>query len=258
MARRAARGLVVAVEGVSGAGKSSLLRALGERPQIRIVEEAWDRLRPRPSLSFGSPRALLGLELRLLEEDRRRWKEAIAAASTGCDVLCDTDFLGPALYTAALARADPSLVPVALEIVRRTEAARRQVRWGVADLYVYLDTPPRIANSRVRKSSGSHPARWRERHAQAGAIERTFWLGWLPALLPGRVRVLDGRASTAALVRRLRGQLEQVRSTRRRPGGARVLRAVRRFVQTAAASELDRAIRRSGPKPPGGSRRKRL
>ncbi|MCI4351427.1 MAG: ATP-binding protein, partial [Thermoplasmata archaeon] len=95
--------VVVAIEGLSGSGKTTLVRALSKLPGVRTIAEAYDRLRPRPSLAFKNRDQLLELELRLLAEDARRFTEARRIRGPASTVVTDTDFLGTLTYVQGLA-----------------------------------------------------------------------------------------------------------------------------------------------------------
>jgi thymidylate kinase len=226
------RGMVVAIEGLSGAGKSRLLRSARREAGVRVLDEAWVRLHPRPSLAFASALELARLELRLFREDLRRWSEAHRATSRGEIAVCDTDFLGPALYVGALSGFDPALSALAHSMIDRMEAALDADRWGPADHYVYLDTPASTARRRAGRAPRDHPLRWRERHARVGALERAFWLGSVPSLLPGRVHVLDGRARPTRIELQLRAVLHRPRPRASPRAGRRLLGGLRRFVDS--------------------------
>jgi thymidylate kinase len=226
------RGRVIAIEGLSGAGKTRLLRSARRQAGIRVIDEAWARLHPRPSLAYATPARLQQLELRLFREDLRRWTEARRAATRGQVAVCDTDFLGPALYIGALSRFDPVLAPVAHSLIDRIETALDADRWGTADLYLYLDTPAATAIRRAGRAPRSHPRTWRERHRRVGSLERTFWLGYAPSLLPGRIRVLDGRERPLRLELQLRGALQRARPPTSVAAARRLLNGLRRFVES--------------------------
>jgi thymidylate kinase len=227
--RRAPRGVVVALEGPSGVGKSALAERLARASGWRWLREAYDRLSPRPSLGFANPEELLALERRLLREDARRFREARRAAERGARVLADTDFLGPLAYTRGLADAGietgktlPTLRALALR-------ASRAGAWGFADLYVYLDAPERTVAQRTVRAESTHPSSWRARHRRVGRRERAFWLRELAELLPGRVIRLDARGSLGRLAtrfeRRVRPRIRRLRPIP--PAGAR--RVLARF-----------------------------
>ena len=108
------RGRLVALEGGSASGKSTLVTAAARTFGWRPLAEAFDRLDPAPSLDFDSPRELLRLEATLLAEEVRRYHEARRLTERGATVLADTGFLGPLTYTLGLVergRAPASVAP---------------------------------------------------------------------------------------------------------------------------------------------------
>ena len=194
------RAPVVAVEGLSGAGKSRLLQELHEHTGWPVLEEAWRRLRPRPSLDVLGEDALLALERRLLRGEVRRYRLAMEYARRGAPVLCDTGFLGPVTYSAGLARIGLAPLRVARVLAGEASYLAHRGRWGLADLHLYLDTPTALARRRATRAASTHPAPWRERHLAVGRWERSLWLAVLPSRLGGGVTVLDGRRPTRRLV----------------------------------------------------------
>lgn len=193
----------MAVEGLSGAGKSRLLERVQARTGWPLLPEAWVRVHPRPSLAYRDPADLLRLEHRLLTEELRRYREARRRAATGTPVLLDTGFLGPVSYLRGLRAVQPEMGELRPPLLRRLRAARAGGRFGLADRYVYLDTPPPLALRRAARAAASHPRAWRARHVAVGLIERAFWLGSAPGMLPGRLVVLDGRTPLAERVSRI-------------------------------------------------------
>lgn len=192
--------IVIALEGISGAGKSSVAARAAAAFGWVPLAEAYDRLDPRPGLDPRSPRALAALETVLLREEARRWSAARSLVEDGATVVADTGFLGPLSYTAALA--ELGAAPPAL--VRRLSARARGLvargAWGLPDAVVYLETSGAVRARRVRRDPLRHPPALAARHEAAGRIERRYLLERLPAALPGRVRRVNADRPLGAVV----------------------------------------------------------
>ncbi len=194
-------GLVVAVEGASAAGKTSAIGRAAASTGWTVVAEAYRRLRPPPSLEFDSPTELAELERVLLEEEARRFTEARSRSQAGEVVLADTGFLGPLTYTWALA-ADgdvPATVLLPLIALARTLGGR----WGLADAYVFVDTPAPIRSNRARADPAGPRAELAVRHARVGDIEREFYRERFAPLLGSRFRWIDGDGPPRLVAERL-------------------------------------------------------
>ena len=141
------RGRLIVVEGVDGAGKSSLVRRFVERLRhergVEVVasREPTDGVfgaKVRASASTG--RLPLEEELELFEADRRQHVDEliIPALRRGAWVVLDRYYFSTAAYQGARG-ADP------LEILRRNE------RFAVVpDLMLLLDCTPQVSLERVR------------------------------------------------------------------------------------------------------------
>lgn len=225
-------GRIVALEGPSAAGKSTLAAALGRRPGWVALAEAFDRLEPRPSLRFRTERELLALERRLLAEEARRWDAARAIAAGGRHVVADTGFLGPWSYTAALYALGLASAAVFREVDRRTRVLAAAGRLGFPDLTVLLAPSRPQLRARARADPARHPQELRARHWAVAEQERTTVLPWLRRDLPGRlVRSPASRTterSAAAIGRRVAG------TPPLRGASARLSEALGRFVPTSA------------------------
>jgi thymidylate kinase len=234
--------MVVAIEGPSGAGKTTLVEALAAVKGYATIAEAFDRLPRRPSLRFRSVTELLALERLLLAEDVRRYGEAVRKRAGVDTVVVDTDFLGTVTYVLGLVRqvdARWNVVPPLLETIREALGARA---WGIADRYLYLATPPRTALQRAAAAAASHPAELRDRHDRVGRWEREFFLRRLPLLLPGRVDVLAGGEPVPDLVREVHVRLGRAVPSATREDALRVVG----WLERAAASKQGRGARASG------------
>ncbi|MGA9839465.1 MAG: AAA family ATPase [Thermoplasmata archaeon] len=182
----------MAVEGASAAGKTTAVATVARRSNWTVLREAYRRIDPPLSLEFRTPEELLAIELRLLREEARRFGEARGAARAGRTVLADTGFLGPLTYTAALvaaSEAPPDVLSALVELARELGA---HGRWGLADAYVYLDTPPSVRSTRAREDPAGHPVALDERHARVGGAEREFYRRRFAPIIGARFRSVPG------------------------------------------------------------------
>jgi dTMP kinase len=141
------RGRLIVVEGVDGAGKSSLVRRLAERLQrecgveVVLSREPTDGVygaKVRASAATG--RLPLEEELELFEADRRQHVQEliVPALDRGAWVVLDRYYFSTAAYQGARG-ANPQ------EILRRNEAFATQ-----PDLVLLLDCAPAVSLERVR------------------------------------------------------------------------------------------------------------
>ena len=207
------RGPLIALEGRSASGKTTLVRAAARRLGWQALPEAFDRLEPAPSLEYGSSRELLLLEGTLLAEEARRFREARRACARGRTVLADTGFLGPVTYTRGLVELGeaPGSVLRTLEQTARSLLDRGSL--GIPDLTVYLDTTARERARRGRSDLGHHPATLVARHEAVGDFERMYFEMLFPAAMPGRFRSLWARTVPRSLVPSLRALVTEVDPT---------------------------------------------
>jgi hypothetical protein len=241
------RAPIVALSGPSAAGKSTTARELGEAFGWARLDEAYDRLRPVPSLTWSDERGLLRLELRLLAEEVRRYAEARRLSRAGRPVVADTSFLDPVLYTAGLRVRGLASERTFSSLIAEATRCARAGRLGLADLTVRLEVPRAVRHRRARGDPDRHPVRLRQRHEEvARAVAREL----VPLLLRGAEVVRSpavratGRAGTVA--REVRDLARAVRP-RREPERAavRALAALERAV--AAAGNLKKATPSRGP-----------
>ena len=210
MSPRAISPLTIALEGISGVGKTSLARAVARKTGWPWVPEAWARLRPRPSLTFRSRKGLLDLERTLAREEFRRFRAARRLQARVGPVLLDTGLSGPLTYAAGLVSVlgGPD---VRWELLGEFSRALALGAWGVPDLTVYLDAPPSVVATRARSDRGAHPFHLVDRHLRVGAFERSLFVDRLRSTAPSRILVLDARGSTETLATTLIDRLGRTR-----------------------------------------------
>ena len=226
--RTARGGWTLAVEGPSGAGKTTTSRALARALSAEWIPEAFERLRPRPDLRFSSAGSLARLEARLLGEERRRFAEAGRLRARGGRVVLDTGFLGPVTYAAGLARIDPALRPALRSIVRRAAGWAEAGRLGLPDETVYLLAGREAIARRLARDPVGHPPQLGERHARVARWERRLWLGRFRRLYPERIIALRSDRATSSIVDRTAKRLS-ARLVRPPPTSAAALRVLRAF-----------------------------
>ena len=217
---------IVAIEGPSGAGKTTLVREAARRFGWHRIAEAYDRLDRAPEIDFRSDRELRATERQLLTEERRRFREALRARASGRVVVADTGFLGPFTYTAGLVARGEADRRVFVDLVRSGRSMGRS--WGVPDAVVYL--VPRAADRRRRagRDPGRHPPGLDPRHAAVGRFERRIYRRWSEGPLEGRVEFLRADRTPGGLAGLLRGRLAALGSVPKRnpPSLASLLRSV--------------------------------
>lgn len=223
------RATIVALEGLSGAGKTTVGQLVARRVGAALVPEAYRRLRPTPSLTWRSGAGLARLEARLLREDGRRYRAAVRLAASGRTVLLDTGGLGPLTYVRGLVElgsADPALLA---RLTTLTSQLEREGRWGLPDRILWISSTGAERRRRVAGDRRHHPERLAARHEAVGRIEERLYRGPLgTALGPRLVRVSGSGTATEVAERVARA----VRGTRVRPSSPaqvrRVLESVRR------------------------------
>jgi hypothetical protein len=196
-------GRVIAVDGASAAGKSRAVTTVARSMGWSVLAEGYRRLSPAPALRFASSRELLALEQRLLGEEAHRFSEARAQTRDGITVIADTGFLGPLTYTdglVALGVAPRSVLRSLLVHARRLE---HRGAWGLADAYVFVDTPASVRDARTRADPRGHPAEFARRHREVGDLERRFYRERFAPLLGSRFRSVSGVGAPAVVARRV-------------------------------------------------------
>jgi len=200
---RRRRGRLIAVEGASASGKTTLVRTAARTLGWRPLPEAFDRLDPVPSLEFDSPRELLRLEGALVTEEVRRYREAFRLCGRGTTVLADTGFLGPLTYTLGLVELGRAPASAGRTLERSVRSLLRAGALGIPDLTVYLHTTADERRRRARAGARHHPVSLFPRHESVGAVERRYFESGFPAVLPDRFRVLRASGRPNDLARRL-------------------------------------------------------
>ncbi|MCI4369321.1 MAG: AAA family ATPase [Thermoplasmata archaeon] len=214
---------VVALEGPSAAGKTTLSRALAQAVNAVYMDEAYYRLEPRPSLELAGPDELFDVETRLLDEEARRFTEASTLLREGKTVVADTSFLSPITYTFGLAYL--RLVPPELfhRLLRRARGLAAEGSWGLPEHVVYLSAGLDLTRRRAAEAPAKHPPQLRARHSAVARIERRLWLGPIRESMPGRVHVL----TAATPLNRLIEQVDRRVRTRPPTVGGRSVEAER-------------------------------
>ncbi|HUJ78415.1 MAG TPA: hypothetical protein VLX64_05335 [Thermoplasmata archaeon] len=225
------RGLLVAVEGPSAVGKTTVVRRVASGGWAETLPEAYDRLRPALSLDFRSPEELRRLERRLFAEETRRSREARRARARGARVLVDTGFAGPLTYTASLdERADPGGA-VLRDLLRSARTAARGGRWGLPDLVIVLTAPARLLDARTQRDPVGHPRSLAGRHRRVGIREVAFWRAVARSLPAPRVLFVSATGDARGVAARVRAAIDGVGDLR--PSGpraaARFLAVLRRW-----------------------------
>jgi len=211
------RGRLIALEGGSASGKTTLVKAAARAFGWRPLPEALDRLDPAPSLEFDSPKGLLLLEGTLLAEEAQRYREARRLRDRGVTVLADTGFLGPLTYTLGLVELGRAPASVGRSLIRSVRAMVRRGTLGMPDLTVYLATTRAERRRRARAGARRHPPALFTRHEAVGAVERRFFEEEFPSTRPDRFRLLRAGSPPSVLARRLGSLVEsgQVRPASR-------------------------------------------
>jgi len=245
------RAIVVAVEGASGAGKSTVVARAAARFGWVPLAEAYDRLDPRPRLDVRSDAALARLERTLLEEEARRFAVARAIRARGSTVIADTGFLGPLTYSAGLV-ALGTLPPARLaNLLRRADGLRGQGRWGMADLVVVLRTSPQVRAARRKRDPTRHPPALAARHESVGRLEEAFYRDRLGAERPGYVRSIGATGPISRVVAAVGRAVGTARRPSEAPAAARVaLRLLRAVPAPEGRPFVAPATVKKSPLPP--------
>ncbi|MGI0155793.1 MAG: AAA family ATPase [Thermoplasmata archaeon] len=179
-------GTVIAIEGPSAAGKTTVAARVARTTGGVVLPEAYRRIIPTPNLELGSPAELLDLEERLLREDADRYLEALARARAGATVVADTGFLGPLTYTWALVVQGAAPLSSLVALRDRARSLARHGEWGLADEYFYLETTAAARAGRIRADRAGHPPALARRHEEVGVLELRFYRERFAPLLGSR------------------------------------------------------------------------
>lgn len=220
--------ILIALEGPSGAGKTTVARAVAGRTGAEFLPEAFALLSPAPSLEYSGPDELFELERILLVEERRRFRRALAARRRGRPVVADTGFFGPLTYTAGLVALGLAPRSVLVRLLREAGRRSREGPIGAPDLVVYLDVPESVLWRRAAHDPVGHPRGLFSRHLAVGRRERTFYRQALSRVLPDRVRVISAVGSSVAVAQRVVERARSISPVRSSRGVLeRVMEAVR-------------------------------
>jgi len=210
MRRGRGRGVVVALCGASGSGKSTVTRAVARAPGWVRLEEAFDRLHPRPRLEPATQADLRAVELELLAEEARRFREARKQTALGRSVVADTHFLDPVAYTAGLLVSGEASPATFLAVVARTRALIARGVLGLPDLTCYLVTSTDLRRRRASQDPARHPEPLRARHERIGRFDAKVVRSCLAEGAPGRVLGVRGVAPARAIAEHLRQTASRV------------------------------------------------
>ncbi|MCI4325002.1 MAG: AAA family ATPase [Thermoplasmata archaeon] len=241
-------GRVVALEGPSAVGKTTVSRLLADRADWTVIGEAAVRLDPPPSLRVVAPADLLRIERRLLREERRRCRTAERLRRKGVDVLLDTGPVGAATYALGMAAGDGRYASAARAIVTEVVRDLETGRLTVPDRVLYLTASDATLRSRANLSRAEHPAELAPRHWQVGRFERAFWEG-IAERSGGSVALLPSRGSPSTGAERLRTALARpAPRLARRLLVARLREAARRRPSAGTEIVKNRARSRRPPR----------
>lgn len=202
-------GRIVALEGVSGVGKTTLMAGLSARVSAVALPEAFDRLGRSVPLEFTDERSLSRIERLLLEEEARRYALARRETARGFHVVADTGFLGPLTYTLGLGTDVPFAPRVATRLLARARQLGAGARWGIPDVTLVLDVSRRTAERRAR-GAPDHDEPLRARHLEVGQRELNLWRTKLAPTVRGRVRWVSARGSKGTVVSRVAGEWKRL------------------------------------------------
>jgi hypothetical protein len=221
-------GRVVALEGPSAAGKSRTVAALASSLGLTTIPEAYERLRPRPSLTWRTDAELLRLERRLLREETRRFREGRRLVDSGATVLADTGFLGPITYTAGLVDLGLATPSALTGLLAFADELRTDGIWGLPDAVVYLRTPVAERHRRAEGDPGGHPRSLQVRHRRVAAAELRLYRTVVAPEFGHRFSFVSGSGPPERIAARVARLLARPRATGRPPSMERVLHAIGR------------------------------
>ncbi len=184
-------GIIVAVEGGSGAGKTALVADLAATLGATAIPEAADLGGRRASLRFRSDAELARLEAALFARDLDRWRRADRGRAKGGPILLDTGPFGTLTYTRGLVEIRAAGPGVLRRLIARGRRAAALGALGVPDLVLYLEAPEATLRRRAARAPAGHPPRLTERHHRVGRIERRLWLTAFRTRFPRRLVRLD-------------------------------------------------------------------
>lgn len=209
-APRPGQALVVAVEGVSGAGKTTVTRELARLLNGQVIEEAYDRLGRRVSLEVRSRTDLVEVEGALLAEEGERWAEVEDLRFGRRPVLLDTGTLGPLTYSWGLRESGRPEWDIIPDVLRTARALLAGGRWGIPDLTLYLDVPESLALGRAHGSPDRHDPELVERHREVGRYERILYHLEFPRRFPARFGSVTGEGGPRDVAYLLQERLERM------------------------------------------------
>jgi predicted kinase len=203
MGPRTAPPIIVALEGISGVGKTEAARTLADSiPNAVLLREAHARIRPPLNLSVPDRPSLQRVEGRLVREELERWREARSALAAGRSVVADTGFLGPLTYSVGLAAVDPRR-DLAERLRKAYSATVRNRTLGAVDLTVWLELPASARRARAGRDPAGHPPHLLDRHDRIGRLEERIWKRTFAPVLGARFRAVSARGPSGVVARRI-------------------------------------------------------
>jgi hypothetical protein len=218
-------GWLVAIDGASAAGKTRTVRTAARSEGVVAIAEAYERLQPRPALTWRTEAELLRLERRLLREEARRFEEGRRRAAAGATVWMDTGCLGPLTYTAGLVRLGHVRPAVFAEVLQFAAQLTAEGRWAVPDAVVLLRTERGERERRARRDPVGHPRTLQPRHQSVADEELHLYRTVIGPSLGGRFHFVSGGGAPGEVVARI---LRLPRRAHRSRSWARTLRALGR------------------------------
>jgi thymidylate kinase len=181
MKDRAKSSIVIALEGLPGGGKTSLVSFLRQRLSTSV--------RTVPQIIYSGSRRTWPLEQYYLENDIRKYARAKRFNGKGFSVIMDRSVLSTLAYTAAFDKVNgtnnyPYLAARFSQLVRNS-------KFGLPDIWIYIKITPTISAAR-KKRNPRHDHIW-DNQKFLREMDH-FSKSWLRNFR-GQVRFIDGSRS---------------------------------------------------------------